>query len=62
VPIRRHKLKAYIFKLSAAVGVIFCTLDIVAIIKELVGVDARQIFLLFPIPAHIECFLDQAAI
>jgi hypothetical protein len=62
VPIGRHKLEAYIFELSAAVGVSFCALDIFFIIEELVGVDARQIFLLFPIAAHSECFLDQAAI
>jgi hypothetical protein len=62
MPIRREKLEAYIFELSAAIGISFCALDIVAIIEELVGIYARQIFLLFSIAAHSKRFLDQAAI
>jgi hypothetical protein len=62
VTVRSQKFKAYIFKLPAAVGVSFCTLDKVAIIEKLIGVDALEIFLLFPIAAHCESFLYQAAI
>lgn len=58
----RKKLQADILKLPATVGVFLRALKIAPVVKQLVCVDPRQIFLLLCYSAHSECLLDQAPV